>query len=73
MGGCSTPIAALAEIKNNEIIFKGNILSLNGKEKAEVEKIALVDEATDLGIVAANELLNNGGRKIAEGIRNAKI
>lgn len=73
MGGCSTPIAALAEIKNAEIIFKGNILSLDGKEKTEVEKIVSVDEANNLGIVAANELLNNGGRKIAEGIRNAKI
>jgi len=73
MGGCSTPIAALAEIKNNEIIFKGNILSLDGKEKAEAEKIVSVAEANNLGIVAANELLNNGGRKIAEGIRNAKI
>jgi len=73
MGGCSTPIAALAEIKNNKIIFKGNILSLDGKEKAEVEKVVLVDEVNDLGIVAANELLNSGGRKIAEGIRNAKI
>jgi hydroxymethylbilane synthase len=73
MGGCSTPIAGLAEINDDKIIFKGNILSLDGKEKAEVEKIVSVAEANNLGIVAANELLNNGGRKIAEGIRNAKI
>ncbi|HVX26604.1 MAG TPA: hypothetical protein VHB70_09700, partial [Parafilimonas sp.] len=73
MGGCSTPIAALAEIRSDKIIFKGNILSLDGKEKAEVEKIVSINEVSDLGIVAAQELLNNGGRKIAEQIRNAKI
>lgn len=73
MGGCSTPIAALAEIKNNKIVFKGNILSLDGKEKAEVDKAASINDADNLGKIAAEELLNNGGRKVAESIRNAKI
>jgi hydroxymethylbilane synthase len=73
MGGCSTPIAALAEIKNNKIVFKGNILSLNGKEKIEVDKMISINDADNLGKIAAEELLNNGGRKIAEGIRSAKI
>ncbi len=72
MGGCSTPVAALAETKNDKIIFKGNILSLNGKEKVEVNKNASIKNANDLGEVAAKELLNNGGREIAESIRNAK-
>jgi len=30
MGGCSTPISALAEIENNNVHFKGNIFSLDG-------------------------------------------
>ena len=72
MGGCSTPIAALAEIKNDEIVFKGNILSLDGKEKVEVNKNVSLDEADNLGKRAAEELLNNGGKKIADSIRNAK-
>ena len=37
LGGCSTPISALAQIKEDSIIFKGNILSVDGKEKVEVE------------------------------------
>ncbi len=37
LGGCSTPISALAQVKNDSIIFKGNILSVDGKEKVEVE------------------------------------
>lgn len=72
MGGCSTPIAALAEIKNDTIVFKGNILSVNGKEKVEVNKIVSINDASDLGIIAAKELFNNGGKEIAESIRNAK-
>lgn len=73
MGGCSTPIAALAETINDEIIFKGNILSIDGKEKVEVNKAVSIKEATDLGVIAAHELLNSGGKEIAESIRNAKI
>jgi hydroxymethylbilane synthase len=71
LGGCSTPISALAAIVNNTLVFKGNILSLDGKEKVEIEKTTTIDEAAGLGIVAAEELLNNGGKAIADNIRNA--
>jgi hydroxymethylbilane synthase len=73
MGGCSTPIAALAEMSGDKIIFKGNILSLDGKDKAEVNKTISINDANDLGKTAAQELLNNGGKEIAESIRNAKV
>jgi hydroxymethylbilane synthase len=71
LGGCSTPISALAEINNDVVHFKGNILSLDGKEKVEIEKTVSTNQATDLGIIAANELLNKGGKEIADSIRNA--
>jgi hydroxymethylbilane synthase len=70
LGGCSTPISALATVKNNELIFKGNILSVDGKEKVTVEKTVAVNDANDLGKIAAAWLLQNGGQKIADGIRN---
>ena len=38
LGGCSTPISALAVIENGTLIFKGNICSPDGKKKIEVEK-----------------------------------
>jgi len=71
LGGCSTPISALAEIKNGELIFKGNILSLDGKEKLEVEKKLVVDEAPEIGKTAAAELLVKGGNEILNAIRYA--
>ncbi len=71
LGGCSTPISALAVAENGSIHFKGNILSLNGSKKAEVEKTIAINEADDLGKKAAEELLANGGKEIAEEIRHA--
>ncbi len=73
MGGCSTPISALAELRDDTIYFQGNILSLDGKEKATVSREVPVSGANDLGTKAANELLSNGGDKIREAIRNAGI
>ncbi len=72
MGGCSTPISALAEIEKDRINFKCSILSLDGKEKAETSYSVFKNEI-DLGVTAANFILENGGRKIAEKIRNAGI
>ena len=71
LGGCSTPISAYAEIKEDKIHFSGNIFSLDGTQKAEFETIIPVWEASDLGADAAAELLKNGGQQIADIIRNA--
>lgn len=72
MGGCSTPISALAVRENNSIHFKGNIVSLNGKEKASIDEIKEMAEAAPMGEWAAKEILKNGGQAIAESIRNEK-
>jgi hydroxymethylbilane synthase len=71
MGGCSTPISALAIIENNAIHFKGSICSLDGKDKIDVERTVNIGEANNIGADAANELLNKGGKQIVESIRNA--
>jgi hydroxymethylbilane synthase len=71
LGGCSTPISALAEIETEELFFKGNILSLDGRQKKEIEKILPLSMAANIGHEAAKELLQNGGQEIADSIRNA--
>jgi len=71
LGGCSTPISALAVEENGYIHFKGNILSLDGSEKAEIEKKVEKGSAERLGVLSAKELLIEGGQAIADSIRNA--
>lgn len=71
LGGCSTPISALAEVQDGNLSFKGNILSVDGKEKVSFHKILPLQPAGVLGQTFAEEILQNGGQKIAEGIRNA--
>ncbi len=71
LGGCSTPISALAEIRNEILFFKGNILSIDGKQKAAIEKEYSVAQIENSGINAARELLEMGGKKISEEIQHA--
>jgi len=71
LGGCSTPISALAFIEDDEVYFSGHILSLDGSRKAEIEKILPVDKASGIGKTAAEELLERGGREIADSISHA--
>jgi hydroxymethylbilane synthase len=71
LGGCSTPISGLAEIKNNEVHFTGNILSPDGKLIAGINAVDLIARAHEMGINAANHLLNTGGKSIADSFRNA--
>lgn len=72
LGGCSTPISALAVIENEHVIFRGNILSVDGKQKVEIEKKINRKDALLSGYEVADEILNNGGKPIIEGIHAAK-
>lgn len=72
LGGCSTPISALAGITGDQLHFEGNILSLDGTQKATIEKTIAVNNSNNLGVIAAKELLENGGQVIADQIRNGK-
>ena len=73
LGGCSTPISALAEIKDDSIMFKGNICSPDGKEKIEIEKNIQKQESDQSGINAANEILKDTrAQNIIYAIRNEK-
>ncbi|HXB93050.1 MAG TPA: hydroxymethylbilane synthase [Puia sp.] len=72
LGGCSTPISALAEIEDGDIFFRGQLLSPDGRQKMEIEKILPFDKADGIGRIAAEELLQEGGRVIVESIRTAE-
>lgn len=69
MGGCSTPISALAQISNGNVVFHGNVLSPDGKQKAEVAMQMPVAESETLGLMAADKILAEGGLEIVHKIR----
>ncbi len=71
MGGCSTPISALAQIKNNMVHFRGSIVAVDGSAKAEIEKTVSILEAADLGYLAAKDILEQGGQAIVDTINHA--
>lgn len=73
LGGCSTPISALAIMENSAVNFKGNICSPDGKQKIAIEKTASIPNSDELGKLAANELLKDGeAQKIIYRLRNAE-
>ena len=72
MGGCSTPISALAQVVNSKVVFKGNICSPDGKTKVEIENEVLERPET-AGVRLTNELLTQTpAAKIVQDIRYAK-
>lgn len=70
MGGCSTPISALAEMEYAQIVFKGNICATDGSHKVEVVRAVNISDANGLGDIAAEEVLSKGGKEIVDSIRN---
>ncbi len=65
MGGCSTPIAALATIKENVLYFKGNVTAPDGSESYNVELQKPVAEAANIGAEAANKLIQQDEARIS--------
>jgi hydroxymethylbilane synthase len=68
-GGCTAPIGALARINDNKIHFFGNLLSIDGKEKLEIERTISLDNWTDFGKDCANEILEKGGAELMKSIK----
>lgn len=72
-GGCTAPIGALAAYCEQEdtFRFKGILLSIDGKQKLEIEKIVPVEEWKKLGFNCAKEILENGGAELMKTIKES--
>lgn len=68
-GGCTAPIGALATFTSDKIDFEGVLFSLDGKEKHTIKKSCTFDSYKNFGKDCAEEILNNGGSALMEGIR----
>lgn len=65
--GCSSPVGGNARIDNNHLIFKGAVLSSNGRQRLDVKDQVLISEAKpELGRTWAKELKNKGALKLME-------
>lgn len=71
LGGCSTPISALAEVQHGHIHFQGNILSIDGQQIASIDQTIGREAAAEAGLRFARELLAHGGQAIADSIHKA--
>ena len=69
-GGCTAPIGAFAEFKDEEtVFFRGILLSVDGKKKVETAKELWPELWDSAGKNAALEVLANGGSEIMEELR----
>ncbi|EWH10335.1 porphobilinogen deaminase [Catenovulum agarivorans DS-2] len=65
-GGCQVPIAGYAQQKGSEIFFRGLVASVDGKQVFYTEKSGLPEEAEQIGIAAAEELLQAGAKSVLD-------
>jgi hydroxymethylbilane synthase len=68
-GGCTAPIGALAQIKDNQIDFQGVLHSLDGKQELSIKKSCNFVSYKDFGKECAEAILTNGGKQLMEAIR----
>lgn len=68
MGGCTTPISALATVANGQLSFRGSLLSVDGTQCIEVAMKEDSFNGYNLGIRAATDVLARGGKPIIEAI-----
>ncbi len=63
-GGCQVPIAGFAEIKQQQLFMRGLVGNPDGSIIYRSEKIGSLDDAAQIGVDIANDLLAQGADKI---------
>ncbi|MDO9261077.1 MAG: hydroxymethylbilane synthase, partial [Flavobacteriaceae bacterium] len=68
-GGCTAPIAALATIEKDVVIFRGALFSLDGSHKLEFLERIQMNETKNAGKKCAISMLENGGAEMMTAIK----
>jgi len=68
-GGCQVPVACLADITDGGIYVRGLVVSLDGREVFHREGQGGYDQAEELGLELARQLLNDGAARVLDQIR----
>lgn len=72
-GGCTAPIGALAFVKNEEIQFKGILLSKDGSKKVEISKSVPLGKHQTLGEDCADYIIGKGGKLLMDDIKKGEL
>jgi hydroxymethylbilane synthase len=70
-GGCTAPIGALAYIKDEEIHFKGVLLSTDGSKRIDVTRVKKLGEHKDMAQFCANFVIERGGKRLMDTIKHS--
>ncbi|MDO5969151.1 hydroxymethylbilane synthase [Flavivirga aquimarina] len=70
-GGCTAPIGALAYIKNEEINFKGVLLSEDGSKRIDVTRVKKLGEHSDMAQFCADFVIERGGKRLMDNIKHS--
>ncbi|MFS4483604.1 hydroxymethylbilane synthase [Hyunsoonleella sp. 2307UL5-6] len=70
-GGCTAPIGALAYIKDEEINFKGVLLSEDGSKRIDVTRVKKLGEHTDMAQFCADFVIERGGKRLMDNIKHS--
>lgn len=65
-GNCRTPIAGQARIVDGKLHFRGMIAKPDGSDMIKVTRIGNIEDSTDLGLDAGNEIKSIAGEKFVE-------
>ena len=68
-GGCSAPIGALAYVKEDEVQFKGVLLSPDGTKRIDVTSKEKVGRHNYIAKECADFVLNRGGKEIMASLK----
>jgi uroporphyrinogen-III synthase len=68
-GGCIAPIGALARIKDEDIHFKGILLSKDGSKKIQVERSEKLGKHDNLAVFCADYIIERGGKRLMDEIK----
>lgn len=69
-GGCSIPAGAWGRVYDDRLILEGCVASPDGRQICRGQRTGPASEGETIGAELANELLEQGGRRILKELRN---
>lgn len=71
-GGCTAPIGALAILKEDQIVFKGGVFSLDGKQNFICSETFQKTYASHKGVELASKLLSKGADRLLQEFKSSQ-